>query len=203
MPYKQKRDNWASRSHVMYPEDIGLAIPLDMTVDDVPDKFLELYYRFYVNGYINNFGTSCVLQSALLRRIMKLHGLPATLKQVILYWKNDRKGQHMIVGHPHDISTIASAKETEIDTHMVVMSDGWILDFAASPLHYSYGYTAPRGIIMPWTDETSKKYIDLGIAGGASYIENKIPHPDLKYIRLSQKQDEIKFTKEYFERYAF
>ena len=85
---------------------------------------------------------------------------------------------------------------------MVVKSGDWLLDFAASPLHYRYGYTAPRGIIMPWTKSMEQHYVDLGIAGKASYVENTLPHPKLNNWRYTQRQDVLDFTKEYFERYA-
>ena len=190
--------HWNTRTPIDHPEDIGLAIPSDISVDDVPERLIELYFRFYALGYINNFGTSCVLQSALLRRIMRLHGIDAALKRVVLYWRNDRKGHNMIIGNPHE-----QLEENQIDTHMVVVSDDWILDFACSPLHYKFGYTAPRGIIVPWTSEMKKGFIDLGIGGKVSYIENTIIHPRLKQVRLSQKPDEMEFTKKYFENYDF
>ena len=85
---------------------------------------------------------------------------------------------------------------------MVVKSGDWLLDFSASPLHYRYGYTAPRAIIIPWTKNMEKHYIDLGIGGKASYVENNLPHPKLNNWRYTQRQDVLDFSKKYFERYS-
>jgi len=189
---------WSSRTPIDYPEDIGLAIPSNMSPDDIPDHFIDLYLRFYSSNYINQLGASCILQSHLLRRIMRLHKIDASVKQVVMYWRNDKKGHNVVMGNPHE-----NLGEGEIDVHMVVKSENWLLDFACSKLHYRFGYTAPRGIIVPWTKELSKNYVDLGIGGKVSYVENNIPHPKIKNVRLAQREDELKFTREYFERYDF
>lgn len=192
-------ETWKLRSPTDWPEDMGLAIPAAMSTDDIPDRFIELYLRFYQLNFINEQGASCVFMSSVLRRIMRLHGLPAIMKQVILYWRNDKKGYNLLVGSPRDDKEML---QSDIDLHIVVKSDGWLLDFACSPIHYQYGYTCPRAIIMPWTKEMEKHYVDLGIGGKASYVENNIPHPKLKNWRYTQRQDELDYTKRYFERYA-
>ena len=187
------------RTPTDWPEDIGLAIPANMSVDDIPDKFIELYLRFYHMGFINECGTSCVFMSSLLRRIMRLHSIPASMQQVILYWRNDVKGYHLLIGSPRED---AEMEQSKIDLHMVVKSGDWLLDFAASPLHYRYGYTAPRAIIMPWTKDMQRHYVDLGIGGKASYVVNELPHPRLKNWMYSQRAEVIEFSKKYFEKYA-
>ena len=187
------------RSPTDWPEDIGLAIPANMNTEDIPDRLIELYLRFYHLGWINELGNSCVFMSSLLRRIMRLHGIEAQMKQVILYWRNDKKGYHLLIGNPREDGEIEQSK---IDLHMVVKSGDWLLDFAASPLHFTYGYTAPRAIIIPWTKDMEKHYVDLGIGGKASYVENTLSHPKLANWRYTQRQDVLDFSKKYFEKYA-
>ena len=191
-------ENFKYRTPTDYPEDMGLAIPSNMTVDDIPDKLIELYTRFFTLGYIHQFGTACVFQASLLRRIMKLHGIPAVMQQVILYWKNDKKGYNLLVG---GVRNDKEMTQTDIDLHMVVKSGDWLLDFACSPIHNIYGYTGPQGIIMPWTEKMQKNYVDLGIGGKASYVLNPLPHPNLRNWRITQRQDIIDCTNRYFERY--
>jgi hypothetical protein len=192
-------ETFKSRPPIDWPDDVGLYIPSSIDINEVPDNLVELYVRFYQIGFIDELGTSCVMQSSLLRRIMRLHGMDASLKQVVLYWRNDKKGYNLLLGNPLEPTQVNG---NQIDLHMVVKSGGWLLDFACSPLHYRFGYTSPRGIIIPWTKELEKNYVDIGIGGKVSYVENKITHPKLKNWQVTQRPDILEFSKKYFERYA-
>ena len=193
------RIGWNRNFSIDFPEDISLAIANNLDKSKIPNEYLELYYRLYHMGIVNHIGSRCVLMASVVRRILRLHGHPASLKQMVLYWENDRKGHRMIIGGHSDFSP-----EGEIDAHVVVTCNNYILDFSTSPLFYSFGVLSPRAIIANASSDLYNEYQDLGeLHGKVSYTQAMPQHPILKHWRFDQKAEEMEIVKEYFKQYQY
>lgn len=196
-PDHMVRYGWTPNYNITHPEDSGLAIA--KTVDkntEIASKAQELYMRFFESGMIEHHNHECILMSSVLRRILKLHGHHAVMKQVILYYERPAKQQVLTMGAPKN--TLA---ENEIDTHVVVECEGLILDFAGSIIYETFGYTAPRAFIAA---SGHNDYQDLGeLHGQACWTATYPAHPIIRHWRFQQKKKELELTRMYFERFRF
>jgi hypothetical protein len=199
-PYNSKlRYGFERGFDIANPEDIGLAISEELERDKIPSQLLQIYARFYDLGWIRDYGTQCILMSSVLRRILKLHRMPARQEQVILYWENKRKGQHQITGGFKEMMV----DPEQIDTHVVVISGDYILDFASKHLNHN-GLTNPVAFIASSDSKWSNNYQQFGyIHGEACWTPSKPAHPIIKHWRYEQKQKELKLSREYFKLYQF
>ena len=192
------REGWNKAFNYLFPEDVYLGIETSIERSVMPSQFQEIYKRFYNLGFIYNYGNQCILMSSLLRRVLRLHGFQSSSKQVICWWAKDEKGQKATVGVGNSPSSITPGS---IDAHMVATCQGFILDFALSPINSLYGATAPCALIG--LDNKSDEYQDFGISGQAAWQDVSPQHPIVKHWRLEQKSIEIELTKEYFRKYQF
>lgn len=192
------RQGWNKAFSFRYPEDVYLGIESSIDRSNLPSQFEEIYKRFYDLGFIYNYGNQCILMSVVLKRILTFHGFKAHTKQVICWWTKDEKGQKATVGVSNSPTAVTP---NMIDAHMVVSCQGYILDFALTPVNQLYGATAPVALIG--IDRESDEYQDFGISGQAAWSDVKPQHPIIKHWRLEQKQSEIDLTKEYFRKYQF
>ena len=183
-----------------YPEDVALGIETSIDRKKI-SKFEELYHRYLELGWIDRFGGQCILMSAVTKRILAYHGIKSRLKQVTAYWQNEPKGQKHKIGATNGNGPAGPTPEGTIDTHLVVSSNGYILDFSMLALHHNYGMLAPRACIG--LDVESDEYQDFGMAGEAAWLEIKPMHPIIRHWRFSQKPREFDLVREYFEYYQF
>lgn len=174
------------------PEDRSLAVvtkqPADM--DLTPDRFLELWYRFQINGLDAALGDKCLAMSYLLRKIMVLHGFKATVQQVVSEYRHPERRWANITG--------AERGAGDLNTHAVVVVKGWILDFAQLPLHKSFGAMAPKAIVARSRFDT---WQDLGFFGQIRYSARPIEHPETKNQRIQQRDAVSEMVRSYFSVY--
>ena len=195
------RHGWNKAFNYNWPEDVGLGIETSIDRSQLPSQFQEIYDRFLELGFINEFGTHCVLMSCILRRILRLHGFNAYTRQVICYWENEERGQRVVIGVPDGRGQDDPTIEGSIDAHMAVFCEGYVLDFALSNLHYKYGLMAPRALIG--LDVESDEYQEFGLAGSCAWSNVKPQNPIIKHWRLEQKPVEMDLTRQYFRKYQF
>ena len=201
--FKHKNDSgvqrtiWTPGFSIKHPENLSLAITKEIPLDQIPSEFQEIYSRFYHLGFIDNAGHTCIFMANLLRRILRLHGIEAYTRQVIQYWENEDRGVTMNVGMGQEY-----LKENQVDTHVVVVSKGFVLDFARTELFHKYGPLNPKAFIGAW-DDWENKYQDFGFHGKACWTSSYPRHPMIKHATYENKQEEIKWSKHYFKTYAF
>lgn len=174
------------------PEDRSLAVvtkqPNDM--DSTPDRYLELWYRFQINGLDETLGDKCIAMSYLLRKIMVLHGFKATVQQVVAEYRHPDRRWANITGSERGAG--------ELNTHAVVVTNGWILDFAQLPLYKHFGAMAPKAIVARSNFNT---WQDLGFFGQVRYISRPIEHAETKNQRIQQRDTISEITRSYFSLY--
>lgn len=197
-PAHLQREPWNTAFRFSWPEDTNLGIESSIDRNKLPSQFEEIYDRFIKLGFIEQFGTHCVLMSSVLRRILRLHGYQAYTKQVVAYWNKEEKGQMATVGLP---AYSGASAENTIDAHMIVYCQGYVLDFALKPLCDAFGATAPKALIG--LDIKSDEYQDFGLMGNCAWIDVSPMHPIIKHWRYEQKVAEIDFTRQYFRKYQF
>lgn len=172
------------------PEDRSLAI-----AGTPPAELCEIWYRFVEFNWHINHSSACIFNSYLLRRILKMHSFSCAVKQVVGYYHNPKRNWTFEVGN------IAENKDAivtgEIDTHAVVISNGWILDFSMYRLYQKFGNTAPQAIIVP---EEYDKWHDIGITGHIMYKTRDV-HPDTKNELLTFKTGILESSQQYFHFY--
>jgi len=179
------RHNWKPGFSLSYSGDVSLGL-----VNSAPSKFQEIYQRFYDLGFIYNHGNECVLMSYLLRRILTLHGFKAHVKQVILHWRNlPREKEEIIGGYQKYVP------EDAIDSHYVVICNGFILDFSCYEIIRKHGAMSPRAFIGLDNEE----WQNFGQFHGEAHWMRSAPiHPLLKQLRYDQKQLELDLSRRYF-----
>lgn len=194
------RQTWNPKFNITYPEDVSLAISQEVDrTSEVCQHVEEIYSRFYQSGMIDAHNHECILMSCVLRRILRLHGHQASIKQMILYYDRSAKGQVLSIGLPKN-----QLHAHEIDLHVVVVCEGLIIDFAASAVMSTFGVTAPRAFIASADSAWINEYQDLGeLHGKACWTPSFPTHPMLKHWRYAQKQQEIDLAKGYFEVFDF
>jgi hypothetical protein len=179
-----------SLDHSILPEDRSLAVN---NLEQIPLQYLEIWYRLYHHGIINQGGAHCIFMAYFLKRLMRLHGFSANVKQVIATYENPNKKWKYTVGAPDK----KLSPRPGIDTHAVVVSNGLILDFAQTPIKETFGSLAPKGFIV---EEKYNQWIDLGWWGRVRYTQRN-DHAETKNERILIKDDVIKLAKEYFKIY--
>ena len=143
--------------------DWGLAIPTDT---EIPKHLLEIFVRFFKLDYIWRYGHRCIFISNLLRRILRLHGYEAHTRQVILTYEHDTEDWGFQMGSPNN-----TFGADQLDVHMVVVCEGWILDFSViSALWSRQGMRAPLAFIAKDDIEGKFQMQDFGDYGRATWF---------------------------------
>lgn len=177
------------------PLDVALGIESSMTTDDIDQRILEVYLRFYYMGFIHDHGDKCFLMSHLLRRILRLHGIEAHVKQVTMYYTNKNRGWQQTIGEPMNITHRGA-----IDSHAIVVTKDLILDFSLiNPIHHAFGIRAPIALIAVANNYENKEQ-DFGYLGQATYVTRR-PHKHTKHVVYENRQFILELTKQYFEKY--
>lgn len=195
------RHGWDTSFNFSWPEDYGLGIESSIDRSKMPSQFQEIFLRFVNLGFIDEYGGSCVLMSAVLRRILRLHGFAAHTKQAICYWNNEGKGQKVKVGLANQHGPLPGPSGAAVDLHMITTCEGYVLDFSLKPVQSIFGYIAPRALIG--LDRISDEYQDFGIGGEAAWVDVKPQNPIVKHLRLEQRDIEHALTRDYFRVYQF
>lgn len=180
-----------SANLLLSPEDRSLAVVTQIK-EQIPSQYLEIYYRFCELGWIYNYGHMCIMQSCLLRRILRLHGIPASLKQVVCQYENTRRGWQWIIGSP-DIER----RQSGIDTHMVVESAGYILDFGNNVISKKFGAVAPLAFIA---ESKSGAWQDLDFYGKVKYV-SRSAHPETRNQIYLCRNEILDLCQQYFLKY--
>lgn len=190
-PYRTT--GWSGSFNIL-PEDRSLAlvdeIPKD--INSVPDKYLEIWYRFYNHGVVDGFGDKCIKMAYLLRRIMRLHGFPARVQQVMAEYRHPSRRWALVVGKSDASSTLG------LTTHAVVESGEWILDFAQLHLYQQFGAMAPKAIVAKIKYDS---WQDLGFFGQVRYTKKPVDHPETLNERILYREDIMRLSQEYFLAY--
>jgi hypothetical protein len=176
---------------LLSPEDRSLAVASQIK-EQLPSYYIEIWYRFCELGWAYDYGELCIMQSYLLKRILRLHGFPATLKQVVCQYENPTKGWLRIVG-ARDLNQTTSG----IDTHVVVESAGYILDFANRHVNNVFGPLSPMAFIV---ENKNNVWQDLGFFGKVKYVGRE-QHAETKNQLYHCRNDSISLIQAYFYRY--
>lgn len=192
------REPWNHAFCFRWPEDVNLGISKEVNTSEMPSQFQEIFARFLRLGFIQEYGNQCVLMSAVLRRILRLHGFNAYARQYVLYWEKVDKGQQLHVGGFDNM-----AETGEIDAHMAVAVDGYILDFSTKPIMERFGATAPQALIGVDDSKFHNEYQDFGLHGQACWTPARPLNPIIKHWRYNQKDLELDLSREYFGKYQF
>jgi hypothetical protein len=172
------------------PEDRSLAVS-----SEPPSELCEIWYRFVnFNWHLEN-GSACIFNSYLLRRILKMHGYSCAVRQVVGFYHNPRRNWTFEVGKISESEdTIATG---QLDTHAVVVCNGWILDFSMYRLYQQFGNTAPMAVIVP---EEYEKWHEIGTYGHIKY-DTRLTHPDTRNEVLTFRTPVIELSQRYFHFY--
>ena len=196
-PHGTKRDEWRRDFSLDDPLDWGLAIPDNIKQKDIPTELLQIFSRFYHEGLIQRYGGSCVIMANLLRRILRLHGIEAFSRQTIFQYENRNKGWKVQTGTDRDI-----VPEGKVDVHMVCVSQGFVLDFAQTPLHQQYGMQAPICFIgLDDPNSYNGPMQNFGKYGVANWHVKRPKNDFVRHILYNNRELILKETKEYFYRY--
>ena len=174
------------------PQDWSLAVSQDVT--NVDGKILEIWKRLYDLNYLQDYGHQCLLFSAVLRRILRLHGFPARTEEIVTKYSHDLKIWNQVIGAPEEITHAGT-----IDTHRMVVCGDLILDWAhRDAIHRMFGAMSPRGFIGSY----SKLYTpqELGFYGQIAWEPRK-SNPATKNIDFYIRDDVKHLTHVYFENY--
>lgn len=176
---------------LLSPEDRSMAVSTQIR-DQIPQEFFEIWYRFCDMGWAYSNGDQCIMQSALLRRILRVHGFPATLRQVIAQYEHPQKGWQLTIG-----MSDPRGQTPGIDTHMVVESNGLILDFADRHIAIKFGAMSPIAITAQCK---SGQWQDLDFFGRVKYTfrEN---HPETRNQLYLCRNEVLDYSNQYFSKY--
>lgn len=175
------------------PEDRSLAVvqKLPDDLDATPDRFLEIWYRFQRLGWDWQLGDKCIFTSYLLRKIMILHGFKAHVQEVVSEFRHPTRQWAIITGGDHAVTD-------GLRTHSIVVSNGWILDYAQMPIHMTFGALAPKAVVARAKFDT---WQDLGFFGQIRYIKKSVPNEETLNQRILQRQDVHDMVRKYFSIY--
>ena len=181
-------------------KDWALAVP-EEDVDQVPSYLLEIFARFYHLDYIWKYGNQCVKMSTILRRILRLHGYEAHTRQVILTYDNKPRKWSCQVGSPQNF-----LGDNELDVHMVVVCDGWLLDFSVMNILWGhYGFQAPIAFIAKDPGSAGSNWFegmqDFGNYGKASWFPRIPANNFVKHWQVEQRDEVKQEVMEYFKIY--
>ena len=176
------------------PQDWSLAVSEDIDLKTIDPRILEIWKRFYDLNYLQDFGHQCILLSGVLRRVLRMHGIDASLKEVVTRYSHDKRQWNQIVGMPENITHSGT-----VDTHRVVVSGNLILDWAQrDAIHRLFGAMSPRGFIGDATK--FDKVQEVGFFGQAKWKVRE-PHPSTRNIDFYIREDIIHLTRNYFQNY--
>lgn len=175
------------------PEDWGLAVCSDYAKSGAWE-YQQLWQRFVNMGWAEQHGHKCLFTSYLLRRIMRIHGFPAAVKQVWMQYQKPERGWSTTVGRPGDDTP---GDQLSIDTHAVVVSDGWILDFSQINIHRGYGQLAPKAFIVKHEFSTMQM---VNFYGKVRYYERP-DHFETNNERVLIREKILDLTHQYFQHY--
>ena len=174
--------------------DWGLAIPADT---EVPKHLLEIFVRFFKLDYLWRFGGRCIFMSNLLRRILRLHGYEAHTRQVILTYEHDTEDWGFQMGSPNN-----TFGADQLDVHMVVVCEGWILDFTVLPALWGrQGMRAPLAFIAKDDIEGKFQMQNFGDYGRATWVPRRPRNDYVKHWTMENRDEEKQIAKEYFKIY--
>lgn len=176
------------------PEDWSLGLENTFEQSDGPYEYVQIWQRFSRMGWVEQYGNQCLLMSQLLRRIMRLHGFPATVKQVWMQYEKSDRGWHMAVGKPGDH---VPGNSLSVDTHSVVVSQGWILDFSLVGLNNRFGALAPKALI---TKDSYNTWQKLVFFGRVRYFQRP-EHFETLNERVLNRPKILELTQEYFRHF--
>lgn len=178
------------------PADYALGVSKSIDINTMDQRLLQVYVRFWNEGYIHRHGDKCFFMSHLLRRILRLHGIEAHVKQVTLFYSHKDKGWRQVVGEPMNITHGGS-----VDSHCVVITDKYLLDFSLlTPIHWAMSVQAPAALIGKSTHLDNDVEQDFGKMGQAIYTVRR-PHRHTKHIVYEEREGVLEYTKKYFEKY--
>ena len=181
---------------VFDPTDYGLAIADDIDFATMDHRILQVFSRFFNDGYIHNNGDKCFFMSHLLRRILRLHGIEAHTRQAINFYANIDKGWKQIIGEP-----MGNLFGGRIDSHMVVVTKDYILDWSViKPIHWAFGLKAPLAFIGKNSESSWDADQTFGDYGTVTW-QRRRDHRDTKNLRFDIHDSILDFTKEYFNKY--
>lgn len=181
---------------IFNPLDVSLGLNSSLDMNEMNQKILEVYLRFYYLGWLREHGDKCFFQSYLLRRILRLHGIEAHVRQVTMYYSHKDRGWTQTVGEPMNIT-----HQGNVDSHAVVFAGELLLDFSLrDPIFYAFGARAPTALIGLSDSAFNDIEQDFGEMGQAIYTIRR-PHKHTKHILYEERDGIIYFTKEYFKRY--
>jgi len=181
---------------VFDPEDFGLALSSEIDFASMDHKILQVFARFYNEGWINEHGTKCFFISHLLRRILRLHGIEAHTRQVINFYSNVERGWSQIIGEPMNIT-----HQGAIDSHSIVVTKDYILDWAVlQPIHWAFGMKSPIAFIGK-NDESLWDEEQHFNSYGSVIWQRRRDHRNTKNIIFKQHDAIKEQTKKYFKKY--
>lgn len=192
-----KRLDFTKNFTIEDPKDWGLGIPLSVNISNIPSEILEVYTRFWQRGYINRYGNQCVFMSRLLRRVLRLHGIPAHLRQVVFMYEHPGRGWKLQMGGDDNF-----VHENKVDVHQVVVSQGWILDFSLNILYFDYGMQAPIALIGQ--DDVNTVFGPMqrfGDYGNATWIPRRPYNDYVRHLAFERRAEELEVTRDYFNYY--
>jgi hypothetical protein len=174
------------------PQDWSLAVAQD--VAPVDPKIFEVYKRFYDLGWLDQYGDQCFLISGLLRRILRVHGIEAHCKEMIMNYSHSKKHWNQQIGAPMKITHGGF-----VDTHRVVVTKDHIIDWAhRDSIYRPCGAMSPRGFIAD--RHKLKQEQDFGFFGRGKWV-NRTDHDGSRNINYLIRDNELNLAKQYFETY--
>lgn len=197
-PLHLNREKWTKNFRFDHLDEVGLALTQEVDREKIPNFMEEIYSRFWQLGLLDYAGSQCVLMSAVLRRILRLHGYNAFIRQYVLFWERPDRGYSVSVGNPNDDSP-----EGQLDAHVAVACEGFILDFSQTQMINQYGYSNPRAFIGLDDSKFHNDYQSFGDYGVACWTPARPANPIIKHWQFQQREEEIRIVKDYFKRYDF
>jgi len=181
---------------VFDPTDYGLAIASDIDFSTMDHRILQVFSRFFNDGLIHANGNKCFFMSHLLRRILRLHGIEAHVRQVIHYYANLDRGWKQTIGEP-----MGNTHGGRIDSHILVVTKDYILDWAViQAIHWSFGLKAPLAFIGKNDESLWDQEQNFGDFGSVIW-QRRRDHRDTKNVVFECREDVKDFTQEYFSKY--
>jgi hypothetical protein len=172
------------------PLDYSLSIADSIVNDDLDYRIPFIYCRLYEMDFPLYVGNQCILASCIVRRILRLHGIEAHIKQYKIEIKNDNRGWDWRAGWSETVPG------GQIATHQVVVTPDLIIDFSQLPFHKRFGASAPKGFIVRRQDgwQNAKNC-------RVRYTERE-NHIATKNLIWDQKETEMRWVKHYFNTYS-
>lgn len=198
--YHLDRFKFNPNFRVEFLDDMGLAISNEIDRNSIPSQFEELFVRFKHLGFFEEAGTSCVLMSQVLRRILRYHGYNAWVREYVIYWVKEDKGYERILGHRDPHKQVPAGY---IDAHVAVEVQGLVLDFSHVRILQDFGFSNPIAFIGSSESKFHYEYQDFGYHGKACWAPAKPPNPVVTHWKLNHKKQEMEMFHRYFQEFSF